>query len=214
MGLDAVVKVGGSLLRDLRGLKRFCRELEEASRRLKFVIVPGGGVFADVVRKVDEELKLSSKASHIMALMSMDQYGMLLADLMPNMKVKEKLGEVKEESCILLPFREVKDDDALPASWETTGDAVAARLAERLGVGLLVLVKDVDGLLNDEGRLIESIEASRLLQSSKPTCIDSVAPKIILRAGITCYLVNGLTENYLTKLLRGEKVPCTRIDPR
>lgn len=213
MKLNAVVKVGGSLLKRPKRLREFCKELEEVSRKLKILIVPGGGIFADTVRSVDVKLKLSSRTSHLMALMAMNQYGMILSDLMPNLKIKETLDEM-EGSCIFLPFKEVKDDDNLPISWETTGDAIAARLAEKLGVKLLILVKDVDGMFDGKNRLIERIEASRLLKLTMPTCVDGVMPEIILRANITCYLVNGLTKNCIMKVFLGEMFPHTRIDPQ
>ena len=36
--------------------------------------------------------------------------------------------------------------DALPASWEVTSDSIAAWVADQVGAGRLVLVKEVDGL--------------------------------------------------------------------
>ena len=39
--------------------------------------------------------------------------------------------------------------DALPASWEVTSDSIAAWVADQVGAGRLVLVKEVDGLFAD-----------------------------------------------------------------
>ena len=209
---SAVVKVGGSLLRHLDALRRLCHELGEVMGRWRVLVVPGGGVFADAVRSVDSKLKLSSLTSHLMALMAMDQYGLLLADLMPSARVVRRLEELEGGSAIILPYLEASRDPELPPSWSVTSDAVAARIAERLGVSKLVLVKDVDGIFIG-GRLVEEVEASRLIEVGE-TCIDSYTPHILLRAGITCQVVNGLREGALKRLMEGLPVKGTLILPR
>lgn len=209
---SAVVKVGGSLLEHLDALRRLCRELGRVMGRWRVLVVPGGGVFADAVRRVDSRLKLSSLTSHLMALMAMDQYGLLLADLIPNARVVRRLEELEGGSAIILPYLEASRDPELPPSWSVTSDAVAARMAERLGVERLVLVKDVEGVFVD-GRLIEEVEASRLAELGG-ACIDSYTPRILVRAGITCYVVSGLREGSLTRLMEGLPVKGTRVLPR
>ena len=179
-------------------------------RELHVVVVPGGGVFADAVRRVDAQLGLTSWASHLMALMSMNVYGLLLADLTPGARVVEELGEAQRSSAIILPYREASVDPELPVGWETTGDAVAARFAERLKAELLVLVKDVDGLLDSHGGLIEEVSADQLKGWS---CLDPVAPRIIKRAGVPCFVVNGLFKERLLEALRGGRPLGTLIKP-
>ena len=39
--------------------------------------------------------------------------------------------------------------DALPASWQVTSDSIAAWVADQVGAGRLVLVKEADGLFAD-----------------------------------------------------------------
>jgi aspartokinase-like uncharacterized kinase len=56
-------------------------------------VVPGGGEFADVVRCLDERFSLTCGVSHRMAILGMDQYGLLLSDLMPNSVTVCKLEE-------------------------------------------------------------------------------------------------------------------------
>ncbi|RLF08563.1 MAG: hypothetical protein DRJ69_06190 [Thermoprotei archaeon] len=145
-----------------------------------------------------------------MALMSMNVYGLLLADLTPGARVVEELGEAQRSSAIILPYREASRDPGLPVGWETTGDAVATRFAERLKARLLVLVKDVDGVLNPQGRLVEEVEASRL---EGVGCIDPVAPRIIREAGLRCFIVNGLVEGRLREALKGGRPLGTLIKP-
>lgn len=193
-----------------RELRRLCLELEGVMEERRLLIVPGGGLFADAVRNIDAQLSLTPRASHLMALTSMNAYGLLLADLAPRARLIERLDEAEVGSAIILPYHEASQDPELPMGWETTGDAVAARFAERLGVKLLILLKDVDGLLDGRGRLIEEVEASRVEGWS---CLDPVAPRIIERAGITCLVLNGLVEGRLTEALRGGRPTMTLIKP-
>ena len=92
---SAVVKVGGSLALYPEKLRALCTKLSEVSQKHKLIIVPGGGEFADVVRSLDKRFSLSCGASHKMAILGMDQYGLLLSDLMPNSVVVSKLEEIK-----------------------------------------------------------------------------------------------------------------------
>ena len=80
--IDAVIKVGGSLGRGTC-LPELGARLDELGRRYRLLVVPGGGVFADAVREQDKKFGLRSGTAHWMAILAMDQYGHLLADLMP-----------------------------------------------------------------------------------------------------------------------------------
>jgi aspartokinase-like uncharacterized kinase len=52
--MSTVVKVGGSLAAYPEKLRSLCVKLSEISKKQKLLIVPGGGEFADTVRKHDE----------------------------------------------------------------------------------------------------------------------------------------------------------------
>lgn len=198
------------MLRHPAKLRQLCLRLGELMEEGRLLVVPGGGRFADVVREVDAELSLRPEASHLMALMCMNVYGLLLASLIPGARTIERLSEAKDGSAVILPYREARRDPGLIVSWEVTGDAVAARLAERLRAERLILVKDVDGLFSSDGRLVEEIRASELKGWS---CIDPVAPAIISRAKIPCFVVNGLFEERLVEALRGGRPVGTLIRP-
>src|SRR6185312_4510668 len=74
-----VVKVGGSLYDHPRlgpGLRAILQALPEYA-----LIVPGGGPFANVVRKIDCVHGLSASASHELALQAMNLAGRFLREL-------------------------------------------------------------------------------------------------------------------------------------
>ena len=93
--IDAVVKVGGSLARTA-SLRSVCARLAAAGRDRGLLVVPGGGASADVVRDLDERFGLQPDTAHWMAVLAMDQYGLLLADLTPGAEVARTLDEARE----------------------------------------------------------------------------------------------------------------------
>jgi hypothetical protein len=80
---DWVIKVGGSLGAAPTALRRLMETLGRAARRQRLVVVPGGGSFADEVRRADRRFGLGDSAAHWMAILAMDQYAHLLAELAP-----------------------------------------------------------------------------------------------------------------------------------
>jgi aspartokinase-like uncharacterized kinase len=126
-----VVKVGGSLYDHPRlgdGLARFLAVLNDA-----VLLVPGGGVFADAVRKLDRVHRLGDSAAHLLALEAMNASGRFLEWLV---------------SPALADGSRLRLFDAhrtpLPPSWDVTSDSIALRAAIDHGASRLILLKSVD----------------------------------------------------------------------
>ncbi|MCJ7761902.1 amino acid kinase, partial [Candidatus Bathyarchaeota archaeon] len=105
-----VIKVGGSLSQNPQSLRALCVKLSEIAKKHALVLVPGGGEFADCVRDFDKRFSLSSSVVHRMAILGMDQYGLLLSDLAPDCSVVDKLEDAKRLSgtgrlVVFLPSR-------------------------------------------------------------------------------------------------------------
>jgi aspartokinase-like uncharacterized kinase len=223
--LDAIVKIGGSLAADATVLRDLCIELSKAGERFKLAVVPGGGEFADVVRAVDSRFGLRAVVAHRMAVMGMDQYGLLLAELIPRCRVAFSVGVVECLSgsgrvAVLLPSRLVFRARSLESSWNVTSDSIAAYVAGRLDAGKLVLVTDVDGVFTVDPKvdggaeLIREVSASGLLELSSRTSVDRFLPKVLLKFGLMCFVVNGRFPERVSKVLASEETVCTRIVPK
>lgn len=149
--IDAVVKVGGSLGRG-ECLREVCACLAEAGRRHRLLVVPGGGAAADVVREQDARFALRPSTAHWMAVLAMDQYGLLLADLTPGAEAVETLDRARTRLAeevgvvVLLPSQPLRRANALPHSWSVTSDAIAAWVTQAADGPLLVLLKDHHGM--------------------------------------------------------------------
>jgi aspartokinase-like uncharacterized kinase len=139
-----VVKVGGSLLGspELEHWLGIFAKFGDGN----IIIVPGGGVFADAVRSAQKVSKISDACAHKLAVLAMDQFGLLLASMHDDLVIARSEMEIDERTwqhrCIVwLPSQMVLADEAIPKSWDVTSDSIAAWLAAKIGAQQLVLVK-------------------------------------------------------------------------
>jgi len=222
MEKKCIIKVGGSICNPAI-LKKLGEIFKEMYGRYKFAIIPGGGRFADLVRKVDREFKLSPINSDKMAILAMDQYGLLLSDVM-KLPTTDKLKELKnlenaKQPPIFLPSKHFFRESPLPHSWEVTSDSIAAYLASKINADRVILVKDVDGIFTSDpkkstqAKLIKKITAKELIALRKRTCVDSFLPKLLLKHKLSCYIVNGQHPKRIKDLLKKRKTVCTEILP-
>ncbi|MBN1358218.1 delta 1-pyrroline-5-carboxylate synthetase [Candidatus Bathyarchaeota archaeon] len=222
--MEAVVKVGGSLSEEPKVLIKFCAKLSQLAKNYGLVVVPGGGRFADVVRDSDEQFNLSSSVSHRMAILGMDQFGMLLAQITPNSCATYLLGDAKhlsqtEAVPIFLPSRLLFKENPLKNSWEVTSDSIAAYVAGMLQASKLVLVTDVDGVFTEDPArkdavLIEQLSPEELLKFNKRTSVDRFLAKLLLEAPVDCYVVNGKYPERVEAVLAGQQTTCTLISAK
>ena len=139
----AVVKVGGSFARYSR-LGDLVRALEMGRGRV--VIVPGGGPFADIVRREQSKIGYDNSSAHRMALLAMAQFGFTLASRSLVLKPAASIAAIKralEEEAVpvWLPLDILDGDPGIPESWEVTSDSLAAWLAGRLDASRLIFLK-------------------------------------------------------------------------
>ncbi len=139
-----VVKLGGSLL----GTPELKDWLDVIARHGdgQIVIVPGGGILADAVYESQMLSGISDLVAHKMAVMAMDQYGILLAGLNAELVTAASDLEIAERgwqhrAVIWLPSNMVIADESIPTTWEVTSDSLAAWLAQKLNANHLILVK-------------------------------------------------------------------------
>ncbi len=187
-----VVKLGGSLIHRARELMNEIVEYSNDTGE-KILIVPGGAVFADMVRKVNA----SEEASHWMAVLAMEQYGYYLGNG-TSVKLVDNL-DMDERVCILLPYNLLKQKDELPHTWDVTSDTIAAWVAFQLGARF-IKATDVEGIYID-GVLEKEIMAPELI--GKETCVDAGLPHFLMNNKMDCEIVNGNCPGRLTGAFRG-----------
>lgn len=140
---DAVVKIGGSHARSplLRPWLRAVADSEGA-----WVLVPGGGPFADAVRTAQPAIGFDDVAAHDMGLLAMAQYGRALAALEPRFVFTASPAEraaalAQRRVPVWSPWPELRDMLGIPQNWDVTSDSLALWLARTLHAPRLLLVK-------------------------------------------------------------------------
>ena len=219
--MEAVLKVGGSLADDPPSLTSLCQELSALAKAHRIAIVPGGGEFADTIRKIDKTYSLSDVVAHKMAILAMDQYGFFLSDLTPKSYVSHSLKEISNPAKgtlpILLPSKLMFREDPLEQSWDVTSDTIAAYIAQLLHAEKLVLVTDVDGIFSEDpkktldAKMVKELSAEELLGWNRRTSVDKALPKILLQANLDCYVVNGGYPERINLILENKKTVCTHV---
>ena len=218
-----VVKIGGSLALYPEKLRMLCSKLSAAAKKQNILVVPGGGEFADIVRIVDKRFSLSDSASHQMAILGMDQYGLLLSDLIKNSHVINQLEHAQNvldshKLPFFLPSNFMLKNNPLENSWDVTSDSIAVYLANQLHTEKVLLVTDVDGIFtcdpkkHADAKLMNEISAKQLDAMSERTSVDKFLPKLLLKMQIQCFVVNGLFPHRVEDILKDQNSVYTLIN--
>ncbi|MFX1363562.1 MAG: hypothetical protein ACFFCE_11130 [Promethearchaeota archaeon] len=230
----ALFKIGGKILGEFENLKSTISQLKslfEEKIIQKIIIIPGGGTFANFIRKVYTELKFTEEIAHFMGIISMNYNGLELSRNFPDIEVIENFSKLKKISntiSIFLPYEYFKEHDNLPHSWDVTSDSIAIHLAKELELSECYLIKDVEGILNDKNEIIKEISVSKfkemkelgkflkvksnadeLKERTRP--IDAYALTLIEQYKISCIFLNGSKEkerilNYFKSTSNEEKL--------
>jgi 5-(aminomethyl)-3-furanmethanol phosphate kinase len=140
-----VVKVGGSLY-DWPGLGPALRAFVAALAPSRVLLVPGGGDFADAVRKLHAVHGLTEEQSHRLALESLWAAMSFLRTLVPGAEYAAHPAEPLPWPVTILDSHVYCQIAAghLPHTWEVTSDSIAARAAVDCGAERLMLLKSID----------------------------------------------------------------------
>lgn len=203
---DALLKAGGSLYHspDLHAVATAWAKLAQTHQLL---LLPGGGPFTNQVRVADAHFHLSHSAAHWMAILGMDQYAYLLADLIPEAVLVRDLTAAAETCAagrlaILAPSVLLLALDPLSHCWQVTSDSIAAWLAGYAAIRLLILLKSVGGVYrsNEESKatvLLRQISRQTLAREDVvDPCFEQTLP-----ATTNCWIIDGRLPGRLVELL-------------
>ncbi len=160
-----VVKFGGSCATS-SDLARWVAAIEQAG--LPIVVVPGGGPFANAVRRYQPRMGYGDEAAHEMAIMAMEQCGCALASL------GKRMVKATDEAAIMaalergnipvwMPRHLVLSAPEIAKDWSVTSDSLAAWLAGRLPGARLCLFKQID---LPENATIDALAGAQIVDES------------------------------------------------
>ena len=191
--IKQVVKIGGSLF------PNYAIDLANKLENTNSCIVLGGGEFANLIRKYDDEIKFSEETNHWTAIDCMDIIAKLVNDKVKSSKLAYSIDEVNKISDegftpIFIVSEFLKTEDPFECSWDVTSDSIAAYISHLLNAKLLI-VTNVNGIYTQEPKepgstFISKIDATTLL-TFQESSIDVMLLSLLLEFGTDCYVVNG-----------------------
>lgn len=211
---DALIKVGGSLYRTAE-LRSSVVHWAALAERHRLLVLPGGGPFADQVRAADRQHRLSASAAHWMAILAMDQYAHMLADLTPRAALVRDVAAAGA-SCaagqlaVLAPAELLRRADPLPHSWQVTSNSLAGWLAGFIGAETLILLKNVAGVLHTENGTTALLRDIPRPDLAGYAVVDPFFTHA-LPAHVTCWIIDGRRPERLVELLSTGSTLGTRV---
>jgi len=215
---SVIFKIGGKILENFEDLNSTISQLTQLydkGRIQKIILIPGGGTLANFIRKVYSELNFTEELAHWMGVISMNYNGIELSKKFPDLDIIEDINSLKKidkSLCIFLPYLFLKEINRLPHSWDVTSDSITLFLAKELELPHCFLIKDIDGILNNENQVMKEITTSNykkmkksgklgefesiegvLKNQSRP--VDSYLLTLIEKWKISCVILNGKSNN-------------------
>ena len=191
--IKQVVKIGGSLFPD------YAIDLAKRLENTNSCIVLGGGEFANLIRKYDNEINFTEETNHWTAIDCMDIIAKLVSDKVDSAKLAYSINDVNQIADegftpIFIVSEFLKTEDFFECSWDVTSDSIAAYISHLLNAKLLI-VTNVNGIYTQEPKepgstFISKIDATTLL-TFQESSIDVMLPSLLLEFGTNCYVVNG-----------------------
>lgn len=147
-----VIKLGGSLGTS-RDLPRWLTAIQRLAGAQPALIVPGGGRFADQVRRLQQAHDFADRTAHRLALLAMCRYAACLKQRCPALchtglidpvELPAALAGAGQRPLLWRPLALLKQEpQGLRPDWEHTSDSIALWLAARLHAARLYVIKSI-----------------------------------------------------------------------
>ena len=211
------LKLSGHLIRYGEVVRETLRELRSLSTIAKFILIPGGSLFADFVRELQGSIGFNDDIAHWLAIKAMEMYGayiMGLDDLHILVETYD-LAETREAISrgkipVLMPYKIIKTLNELPHSWSVTSDSIAIYIAKLLEANMVILAKPVSGVLDEKSGLIRRMSITDLMRLNV-NIIDSYSIELLRKAKIPLAIYNMLKPHLLKHIVNEESGDYTFI---
>ena len=139
-----VIKIGGSLASDPR--LPVCLQMLATLGGGRVTVVPGGGCFADLVRRAQAHWHFDDLVAHNMAVLGMAQMAQMLHGIEPRLPLVDGEAGIREalrsgRSALWQPLSLLRQAPDELTSWDVSSDSLALWLARRLNAERLVVLK-------------------------------------------------------------------------
>lgn len=233
-----IVKIGGKILEDPEDLNatisQFRQLLYDKEIIQKIVIIPGGGSYANFIRKldkkldicgsyanfiskIDKRLNIGNELAHWMGIYAMEYNGMEISKKYSDIKCIKNFGELqgllrkKTEKLfsIFFPYDFLFEVDELPHGWDVTSDAITLYIAHKLNLKECFLIKNVDGIYIKNQNQIEICKELTIKEYKTLIQKDNLAE---IQADIEPYKKSQPIDTYLLTLIEKYKMSCVILN--
>lgn len=176
------------------------------------LFVIGGGEFANLIRKYDNEIEFSEDVTHETAIDAMDILAKLLNDKLAFTDIcytiEEAIGISDLNKIPIMICSDIlKENEPFAHSWDVTSDSIAAYIASLLDAKLLIAT-NVNGIYTKDpslsgAELIKEIDVNKLLTFDESS-IDLMLPTLLIEYGLDCYVVNGEYPERVLSIMNNE----------
>ena len=137
-----VVKIGGSLM-STSYIKKWIDEIK-LKRDTSFLLIFGGGVYAEKVRKDQKIKKYSDLKAHKYAIEAMRKYTIENLKYLDDCKIIRSIYDIKNcyknrKIFVWLPSVEEVDSFDIPKNWDATSDSIALVISDKVKSPLLIV---------------------------------------------------------------------------
>jgi Uncharacterized archaeal kinase related to aspartokinases, uridylate kinases len=214
-----VLKLSGHMINHSEILAKTIHVLRSLAQLAKFMLVPGGSIFADYVRDLQVKMGFSDDVAHWLAIKAMEMYGAYIAridesgiiieahDLVEAYEVL-KQGKIP----IVMPYRILRRFNELPHDWSVTSDSISVYIANLVKADMIVLAKPVDGVLDKGGNLIRKMTIEELEQLNN-NIVDQYVVKLLHCTKLPLVIYNMFKPFILRKIVNREAGDYTLITP-
>ncbi|MEW5759849.1 MAG: UMP kinase [Candidatus Thermoplasmatota archaeon] len=221
--LHIVISLGGSLIKlnKLDYINSLSSLLKELSEKFKLYIVVGGGGLAreyiDSCRKLGGNEYLLDKVGILATRMNANILIASLGDY-----ATQNVFESIEDAIYSLEKKIFVMGGTIPGH---TTDAVAVMLGEKVNADKIIIMTNVDGVYdkdpnkNKDAKLLKKISGAQLMEivsstsstAGSKTVVDPLAARLISRAKIPLFVLNGSELENLKKAIEGKEFKGTVV---
>ena len=157
-----IIKIGGSWIKN-SNLEKLIKLLVNLENQ-KFVIIPGGGIFADSVREASKINNIPDNVSHFLALKSTEIFGYMIKSFERKINITESIDNFKEKN-LWLPSKILKNEKNFKKDWKSTSDSVATWLYSKISSRGLIFVKSIS-LGTNRSYNIKTLQKKKILDTN------------------------------------------------
>jgi 5-(aminomethyl)-3-furanmethanol phosphate kinase len=221
-GVGVVVKLGGSLLADIKSAVALVNQLTDMAKDQPMLIFPGGGPFDNLVESMARETNIPSNLVNPACMRALDQTGILLAANAVGTEAVEDLAGVRTALTagnvpVLLPSKLILSLDVFTRFDVITSDTLGAFFAFLAGAELYVVLTNVDGVFlrdpaGNDGAPLPRLSTSELAGMGH-TSVDRCLGMFLDAVGMKACVLNGHNVDGIKSALKGDQTHGTWITP-